>query len=482
MTKPNNFDAIALAFLLTIIALCFAATSGSIQWMDNGMFLADASKGVYFPPELGAQSHPLYHAVSALVSAAFGSSGLALLNAVLLLPIAWLVVRITRSLGGSLNAGLFAACTACLVHSVFWISTKVEVYTLNMLLILACYWVVFDVSLRISASARMLLLGMFTGLGLAVHQLTLLCVAPLYLYVASTYGAASLVSVAGALAGLAPCYPGFIAELGRGHGALTVVREFLTNASPASDHPAGYEGSFGRIDHMWQSKSFVAITLLSLLGPQVIGIWRPRDERERALWRAAILNLVFAVSYDQADRFTFILPGAALLAILAWLRIDRAFALDTRRMWLSAASVAAAPIALMLAYSAAKAGVVHLPKNAHALPFRDDVKYFMVPYLHDDSAVEFARAYEKQVPGGAVVFGDWTPIAALQSAQADGVFMGRTLLDCKEYPAWSLGAHAQPAYVVRLEAGCEDVGISAAEPMAIGYRIPTRVAAATVQQ
>jgi hypothetical protein len=470
---------LSLSLLLLVFLVCFAAVGSAVQWGDSGAFLYEASRGVIFPAELGAQSHPLFHAISALVVGGFGASGLALLNALLLPLVAILVARIVIVLGGSLNAGIFAACTMCLAHCVFWISTKVEVYLLNALLVLGCYWVVFDLRLRVGPRVRMLLLGLFTGLALSVHQVTLLCVAPLYVYTLWVYRGSALLAGIGALVGLAPCLLGFVAELHHGRSAFEVARAYLTNAMPATDHPGGYESSLFRFDRLWSGKAYAVIALLSLCGPQAVGLLYPRDWRERAVWVAAIANLVFALSYDVADRFTFLLPGVALLSVLAWLQIERRFADAAWRSIVSAGAVAAAPLAFVLVVLAADRGLLHLPKNEHALAYRNDVKYFLSPWLKDDSAAEFARDYDKTVPVGAVVFADWTPLGALQSAQAAGEFGRRELQDCSGYPVWARRLPGQAAYVVRLEAGCETVGIRTAEAQGGGLRILPHTATAT---
>jgi hypothetical protein len=479
MTTLETRNWLSLSLLLLVFLVCFAAAGGVVQWGDSGAFIYNASGGILFPAELDAGSHPLFRAISTLVVGGFDAQGLALLNAFLLPLIAAFIVRLVVVLGGSLNAGVFAACTACLAHCVFWISTRVEVYSLNALLILACYWVVFDLQLRVSHRVRMLLLGCFTGLALSVHQLTLLCVAPLYVYALWVYRGPALLAGVGILVGLAPCAPGFVAELHRGRTAFEVVRIYLTNATPASDHPLGYEGHLFRFDRIWATKSYVVIALLSLCGPQVVGLLYPRDWRERAIWAAAAGNLVFALSYDVSDRFTFLLPGVMLLSALAWLRIERRFADAAWRAVLSAGVVAATPIALTLALLAADRGMVHLPKNEHALPYRNDVKFFLAPWLKEDSALEFVRAYAQAVPEGAVVFADWTPAGALRSAWASGEFSRRDVRDCSEYPEWTRLLPEQAAYVVRLEAGCETVGIRATEARGGGLFIPPRTATAT---
>jgi hypothetical protein len=49
---------IPLLLVIGAIIASFLASSGPIQWMDNGVFLADASEGVYFSKTLGPLDHP----------------------------------------------------------------------------------------------------------------------------------------------------------------------------------------------------------------------------------------------------------------------------------------------------------------------------------------------------------------------------------------------------------------------------------------
>nr|GFC72054.1 hypothetical protein [Tanacetum cinerariifolium] len=127
---------------------------------------------------------------------------------------------------------------------------------------------------------------------------------------------------------------------------------------------------------------------------------------------------------------TFFLPGAVLLSIIGVIHVQA---------WLarhSAAPVAYAlplsgPAAILAVYAVYASGVVALPTHKEALPFREDIHYFMVPYLRDRSAESFARSYEQSAPQGALIVADWTPNGALRSAQAGGLLKGRTIALCE---------------------------------------------------
>ena len=55
------------SLLLAALALSFFASSGPIQWMDNGWFMLKASQGLYFNDRLDATYHPLYQLVIVLL-------------------------------------------------------------------------------------------------------------------------------------------------------------------------------------------------------------------------------------------------------------------------------------------------------------------------------------------------------------------------------------------------------------------------------
>src|SRR5215203_326149 len=73
--------------LLTALALSWFASSGPIQWMDNGWLVFKASQGLYFNDRLEATYHPLYMVVSTFLFKLFGVNGVAYFNSFLLVPI-----------------------------------------------------------------------------------------------------------------------------------------------------------------------------------------------------------------------------------------------------------------------------------------------------------------------------------------------------------------------------------------------------------
>ncbi len=220
-------------------------------------------------------------------------------------------------------------------------------------------------------------------------------------------------------------------QLNAGSEVVTVIRIFLTGSDGAAS--AGWEGALLRFDKIFQDKPYAILVLVSLCGVGLLGAMRkPATLKQTVLWTAAVLNLLFAVSYGVSDRFTFFLPGAAFFAILGVAEISRRY--GPRRIGLSLTLTLILLHPLLLAGTAALAGsgLVTLPTQASQLPFRDDIRYFLAPYLRDTSAQTFVLAYESQVPEGSAVLSDYSPMGALRSAQINGHFLNRVLLGCEE--------------------------------------------------
>lgn len=179
---------------------------------------------------------------------------------------------------------------------------------------------------------------------------------------------------------------------------------------------------------------------------------KPATLKQTVIWTAAVLNLLFAVSYGVSDRFTFFLPGAAFFAILGVAEMSRRYGSGRVGLSLTLMLILLHPLLLVGASALAGSGLVTLPTQASKLPFRDDVRYFLAPYLRDTSAHSFILAYAQQVPEGSVVLSDYSPMGALRSAQVYGQFLNRGLIGCEEERAvWP-----DTMYLVRKD-HCEQV-------------------------
>ncbi|SHM49995.1 Protein of unknown function [Pseudomonas asturiensis] len=432
MTSSPVRPSIAMALLLLCAAITasFIASSGPIQWMDNGMFLADATAGEYFSQSLGPLDHPFFHFFSSVFYAVFGSQVLSLMNSLLLLPLAWIIYQLATRVGATARQAVLAATATILAHAVFWVSTKAEVYLLHTLFVLLGYAVQFSASPRLTPLKKLFVIGVLTGLSASIHQLTFIVMLPLYIQLLYQHKARMLMTVPGFILGFATAAVAVSNDLNAGMGLIDIVRRYLTGASTTLAGPE-WEGSLFRFDDLWHEKNSVVLLLLSLIGPQIAGLLLfPADSRLRLLWSAALLNLLFAISYNVTDRFTFFLPGIAMLSIIGMIQLPALLPRNRTGIALLNVSVLTSPLVIMLAYSLYASGVVNLPTHKEKLPFRDDIHYFMVPYLPDRSAEQFVKAYEQLVPEGALIIADWTPMGAIRSGQAMGLLRDRKLAMC----------------------------------------------------
>ncbi|MFJ3485191.1 DUF2723 domain-containing protein [Pseudomonas sp. NPDC090202] len=424
---------VPLVLAVGAIIASFLASSGPIQWMDNGMFLADAAQGNYFSQTLGPLDHPLYLFVSTALYAGFGPLVLSYMNSLLLIPLAWAIFRLATAVGASPRLALLTVAAATLAHGVFWVSTKAEVYLLHTLLVTLAYMLYFDARLRLGVPAKLVLIGVLTGLAAAIHQLTFIVLLPLYVSMLWHYRAYTLLTLPGFVLGFSVTFPAIAHDLRNGYGLIEIAHRYLIGIPDHADQQT-WEGALFRFDDMWHEKNSVMLLMLSLIGPQLFGLLFPGNAKLRLLWCAAMMNFLFAVSYNVTDRFTFFLPGIVLLTIIGVIQLQAWLPRRIAPTLMNAAPLSA-PLTILAVYAVYASGVINLPVHKEALPFRDDIHYFMAPYLRDRSAEDFVLSYEQSTSDGSLIIGDWTPNGALRSALASGLLKGRTVELCDDVQA-----------------------------------------------
>lgn len=460
------------SLLVAVLAWTFVASSGPIQWMDNGYLLFLAARTDYFTESLSATSHPLYHFLTVALYKLFGLYAVAYFNSLLMIPIAYVVYRLSQGIGIEGPYVILAPIAVVLLHNVFWVSTKIEVYALHLLIVLTAYWIALDDGIAMKARWRIFLVGLLTGLAAATHQLTFIVLLPLYVYVVIRFRWAIVLVLPGFAVGIFSCYPAIVHQLSSGSGLVTVLRLFLTGSDGAST--PGYEGAFLRFDKILKDKVYVALVFLSLCGIGLAGLLMiTRTTKHQTLWSAATLDLLFAVSYGVTDRFTFFLPGAALYAVLGVALMHRWLARSRLAHCATLALILAHPLMLVGTFVLATSGLMSVSSQSTKMPYRNEIQYFLAPYIPDTSAHTFVLAYEQQVPRGAVVLSDYSPMGALISGQIAGHFLGRELIQCDE----KRSSWPDTMYLVRKDY-CDTVieGYSA-EPAAVGLvvsRLPLR--------
>lgn len=406
--------------ILSVLGWMFWAISGPVQWLDSGTYLVEAAHLPLLVTNQTPTFHPFYHMLTVIMHRLIGPAGVTHLNWALSIPLVAVIIGLSRAIGLNQPGTYVAVVAVLLVNNLFWVATKVEVYTLHLLLILSIYWIA---CLPLTPWRRFGL-GLLGGLALSTHQLTFILCLPLAVWLLWSDRWRIWPIVLGAVLGLFSIYPAFV---GTPYSLIDTLLFLMAKRFP--NMPA--ETELFRFDLMRAGLPYILLLIPSLIGFPLVGLIPTRFRRIHwLLWTAALFNLLFAISYDVPDRFQFCLPGMAIFAILGthtwcnWFPLQSSF-----RHVITLFCVFIPPLAAGTVYGLTIMHVVTLPKHKVSLPFRQDVRYFMLPYLKDNSALQLVTAYEKQVPKGSMVLADRTILEAFLSAQEIGLFKGRILVD-----------------------------------------------------
>lgn len=454
-------------FSLLMLVLVAWAKGGVIQWDDSGMFLVDASRNPLFATDLGEMSHPLFHLVSVAAYRLGGVTAVSWLNVALFPLVGYLVRQVARQLGA--DAGLSAAAMAAAmgIHSVLWVSTRVEVYSLHLVLVLACWWVYLGMERSSPGIARLLGLGCLAGMALSVHQLTLIVLAPMALALLWQWRLRSIWAMAGFVLGLFACLPAYLSLHAQDIPFLDIVRGFITGGAKEGEAPK-WEHLFFNLDQLLVKWHLAAAVLVSICGMGLVGLVRwPTLGAARLVWMAALMNLLFAATYDVPDRFSFFLPGSVLFAVLGVIAVGP---------WVSRAWAARLLLAMVVAPVLMCHALVQwvpdtlmtLPRVKSPAPFYNPVTHFFSPLWPDRSAEKFVTAYEELVPPGAVVYGNFHSLHALLSAQTAGRFVGRDVRPCEGSDL--LWPPQHPAYLAQT-LDCQALASYPMEVLSVGYKL-----------
>ena len=140
-----------------------------------------------------------------------------------------------------------------------------------------------------------------------------------------------------------------------------------------------------------------------------------------ALGAITLIELIFAIRYNVPDQFTFFLPSLFMIAVAAgiglWVLVD------TSRSWRNAAVIACiVSIIIQPLFYAVMPRLVEASgiavNRARVLPFRDEVRYWLVPWKHNEHSAElFAAAALKQAAPDGIILADSTSVYPLLLVQ-----------------------------------------------------------------
>jgi len=472
------------AFLVVVffgfLSLYALTAQRDVNWQDSGVRQWRILTSDYTGVEGIALSHPLYigmaHAFTHVCPLGtplfrlnlFSALGMALALTLLAL----LVIRLTGSPWAALGSVLLLG----LAHMPWWLATITEVYTWSLAAIL-CELVLLHALLTAPRSRTLVALALVTGLGLSIHDFSLLGL-PVDLTVAVWLVRRGQIP-ARALGWSALAYVvGSSPYLGLMLREAIARQSFVAAASSAlfgNDYAHQVLGLWSETIRL--AKPNFCLFLLNFASPcwllAALGLWVARW-RMASSFRMCLLALtaihgIFFLRYFVADQATFALPTLAMLAV--WAGIGFAWVLERAAKYRGQWNVLLT--AGLLVVPAVDWGICRLaeaydlaPHRARALPFRHEMRYWLLPWkCNEHSAQLFTEAVWAQLKSGAILYADGSaagPLLATAAASHRGTgvrIISPYDLDETELTNLVCAAPERPFYVVSPVPGYVPAGL-----------------------
>ena len=393
-----------------------------------------------------ALAHPLYIAAGRLVAAIPIGDVATRLNFLSGLGMAVALANfaaVATLLTGRRWVGLATAAMLAVCHTVWWLSTIAEVYTWSVAGLTAEIWLLVHL-IRRPRWGYVAALALVSGLGLCVHNFALLAM-PVYGIVAiwlvvrrrlppwslATGGAALLI-------GASP-YIAMTADLAiRTGDAAGAVRSALFG-----DYTEQVLNVAEVSKHMKANAALAAMNFANLLLPLAVIGWvafrrRLGGPTAAALAALTVINVLFVLRYPVPDQFTFLLPTLTMVALAAAVGVAMLADASPRRRRIAAVACALSIISAPAFYAAAPSlaqAVSPAMVRPRALPFRNELRYWLVPWKHNErSAERFAQAALREAAPHGVILADATaddPLLVVQ--RRDDLARGVTVASDNEF-------------------------------------------------
>jgi hypothetical protein len=387
-----------------------------VAWQDSGarqlrILTAD------YTGSLGlALAHPLYIAIGRLFLLLPSGCSITLLNFCSGVGMAVTLANVSI-LGWMLSKrrwiGIMAAGMLAVMHTPWWLSTITEVYTWNTAFFTA-ELIVFIACIRKPSLGRLIGLFFLNGLNLGIHNLALLSL-PVYgifalIFVNRRQVPFVFLAIAGAAyaAGAAPLLTLVLQEMLQ-TGSLRSAIESMLFGRYASD--------VLNVSLNWPlMKANAALSVLNvvhagfLLG--IFGFTQMHKIIGKPITAALVALLacygIFFLRYSVPDQFMFILPVLVVLSLGTSVGIEvlsrRSSAWRNTVVAACLFSILWLPLLYGMLPPVLKAVNVIVTRE-RVLPFRDEMRYWIVPWKHTETSAErFARAaLQEAAPDGIIV-------------------------------------------------------------------------------
>jgi len=415
-------------------ALYVATAQRGASWQDSGQ-----DSGLHqwrvrvgsFRGQFGlATSHPLYVAAGQVIARvpvgtlewrlnAFSGVGMAVALANL--------ACVGAVLTGRRWTGLAVVAMLAVAHTVWWLATIAETYTWSAAGLTAELWLLV-LLLRRPRARTLAALALVSGLGWSLHNLALLplpvyVVAAVALVVRRRLPARALAAAAGAYLVGAGAYLVLIGQAAVESGSIRTAI-----GSALFGRYAGEATNLLALSKYWRANlALAALNFVNVLAPLAVIGWFGLRRRLGGPLAAAVaaitaIEILFVVRYPVPDQFTFLLPTLMMLGVAA--AVGLAVVADASRRWPVAAivtcvlSVAAPPVVYATAPHLVRAAGLYAGRSRQ-LPYRDELRYWLVPWKHnEDSAERFAADALAQAAPDGVIVADGTALRPLRVVQS----------------------------------------------------------------
>jgi len=387
-----------------------------ISWQDSGLLQWRILTGDYIGSLGLALAHPLYIAIGRLFLLIPFGSDFMLLNfcssagmAVTLANVSVLGFLLT----GRRWIGLMTASMLAVMYTPWWLSTIAEVYTWNTAFFTA-ELIFFIVCVRKPSLGSLVGLFLCSGLNLSVHNMALLSL-PVYgtwalFLVCRRRLSPACIALAGLayVCGAAPLVWLVVQEILQTGSLQASVESMLVGRYAANVLNVSSTGPLMAVNAALSSLNFLHPGLiLGVLGwaAMVKRIGKPLG------WSLLILlglQGLFFVRYSVPDQFTFIVPTLVLFSLGMAVGMD-VLACRSAAMKKTVVTACLFSMALMPLTYAVLPPILEVlnlnVKRERVLPFRDEMRYWIVPWKHTEkSAEQFARtALLEAAPDGLIV-------------------------------------------------------------------------------
>ncbi|HPC49530.1 MAG TPA: hypothetical protein PL016_05310 [Kiritimatiellia bacterium] len=427
--------ALGLCALVGLVALVvYAATAQrGVSWQDSGHFQHYVLTGTF--TNLGggglAVVHPWYlktahwfclcfPATWRLTAVnAYSGVGAAVALALCALLLLQLTQRVTAVAAGVITLGL--------AHMVWWLATVAEVYTWSLAFLFAellCLLRVCraesETSWRYAWYGLLFLNGMHASLHNAAF-LNLPVYGALWLFSRSTaqpqgWGRVwfGLFCAFSWLVGAVLLVAMVLHELGAGNSLLATLQSLLVG-----DRYGAIVLGIGGVD-LRLALANLALAGVSFISPcwlfAFASVRQPCCDGKlfrRALLALTAIQAFFWIRYFVPDQATFVVPTLGLAAV--WLGMGAA-----RCQGRSVATLLAIGVCMQILLPPVLAQTTQrFAVRARLLPFRDEARYWLVPWKHNErSAQQFVEAVDQQLSEGDLLIGDLTAVNPIMAAWA----------------------------------------------------------------